>query len=324
MTVHPVSGDDFELPYDVIVVTAGAVTRTFDLPGVADQAIGMKHVEEAVAVRDRLLTAFDEASVLPPGPERRRLLTVVFVGAGFNGVESFGELLSLANSLLKSYPGLTRDDLSFHLVEATQRILPEVTDGPRCLGPAAARGARRSPAPGDDCAVGRGWTRGAVRRVGVRRGADRLDGRQRRDPVVRGHTDLPVTARGLIVIRPDLRVGTADKIVPDAWAAGDDAAIPDLASSVPGALTVPNAQHAVRQGKLLAKNLLADLRGREPKEYRAPQPRRRWRRWASAPASSSSAGSSSRACWPGSCTAATTCSPYRPGTARSACSPSGW
>jgi NADH dehydrogenase len=56
-------------------------------------------------------------------------------------------------------------------------------------------------------------------------------------------------------------------VVPDAWAAGDDAAIPDLASPVPGVFTVPNAQNAVRQGKLLAKNLLRTLRGREPKNY---------------------------------------------------------
>ncbi|MET7280410.1 FAD-dependent oxidoreductase [Kribbella sp. NPDC005582] len=268
VTVHPVRGEDFELPYDVIVVTAGAVTRTFDLPGVADQAIGMKHVEEAVAVRDRLLTAFDEASVLPPGPERRRLLTVVFVGAGFNGVESFGELLSLANSLLKSYPGLSRDDLSFHLVEATARILPEVTDGPRAWVRRLLEGrgghlhleTTVQSAVGGHVVLSDGsafdaelivWTAGNA--------ATRL---------VRGHTDLPVTARGLIETRPDLRVGTADEIVPDAWAAGDDAAIPDLASPVPGALTVPNAQNAVRQGKLLAKNLLADLRGREPKEYK--------------------------------------------------------
>ena len=90
----------------MIVVTAGAVTRTFPIPGLGEQAIGLKHVEEAVAIRDRLLTAFDRASVLPPGPERARLLTVTVVGGGFSGVEGFGELLSLATSLLRSYPEL--------------------------------------------------------------------------------------------------------------------------------------------------------------------------------------------------------------------------
>jgi NADH dehydrogenase len=70
------------------------------------------------------------------------------------------------------------------------------------------------------------------------------------------------------VVRPDLRVGTASELVSDAWAAGDDAAVPDLASTVPGAHTVPNAQHAVRQGRLLAKNIVADLRGGRIKNYR--------------------------------------------------------
>nr|WP_202885761.1 FAD-dependent oxidoreductase [Kribbella sandramycini] len=265
VTIQPMQGPEYELPYDVIAVTAGAITRTFDLPGVAEHAIGLKHVEEAVWVRDRLLTAFDEASGLPAGPERKRLLTVTFVGAGFAGVEGFAELLSLANSLLKKYPMLTRDDLSFHLVEATKRMLPEVTDGPRrwVANLLESRGAHLhlettmvSARDGhvilsdgteydSDLIV---WTAGNA--------ATRL---------VRGHTDLPVTERGLIRTRPDLRVGTDDEIVPDAWAAGDDAAIPDLA--VPGSLTVPNAQNAVRQGRLLAKNLRAALHGREPKKY---------------------------------------------------------
>jgi NADH dehydrogenase len=66
VTVHPAEGPDFALGYDIIVVTAGAVTRRLAIPGVAEQAIGMKHVEEAVAIRDRLLTSFDRASTLEP------------------------------------------------------------------------------------------------------------------------------------------------------------------------------------------------------------------------------------------------------------------
>ncbi|MGO4431693.1 FAD-dependent oxidoreductase, partial [Streptomyces sp. MCAF7] len=113
-----------------LVVTAGAVTRTFPIPGLSEQAFGLKHVEEAVAVRDRLLTSFDRAAALPRGPERRKLLTVTFVGGGFSGVEGFGELLSLAAALLKHYPELDAQELDFHLVEARGRILPEVTDEP--------------------------------------------------------------------------------------------------------------------------------------------------------------------------------------------------
>jgi NADH dehydrogenase len=129
-TVRTNDGALREIGYDTIVVTAGAVTRTFPVPGIEQEAIGLKHVEEAVAIRDQLLTAFDRAALLPPGPARRKLLTVTVVGGGFTGVEVFGELLSLATSLLRSYPELSRDDLAFHLVDANKRILPEVTDEP--------------------------------------------------------------------------------------------------------------------------------------------------------------------------------------------------
>lgn len=267
VTVMPEDGDQFVLRYDTIVVTAGAVTRTFPIPGVEEHAIGMKHVEEAVAIRDRLLDAFDRAAMLPPGPERTRLLTVTFVGGGFSGVEGFAELLSLATALLKSYPELRFSDLAFHLVEARDRILPEVTDRPGAWvvtalterGAHIHLGAQLLSAEGGHIVLSTGeefdshtivWTAG--------NGAN---------PVVANDTDLPVTARGSIVVRPDLRVGTADAPVPDAWAAGDDAAVPDLASPIAGALAVPNAQHAVRQGKLLAKNIVADLRGEQPRDY---------------------------------------------------------
>ena len=130
VTVRPVDGPDVVVDYDIIVVTAGAVTRVLPIPGADEVAIGMKHVEEAVAIRDRLLTAFDRASVLEAGPERNRLLTFAFVGGGFSGVEGFGELLSLATALLKRYPEIGSSELSFHLVEANDRILPEVTAAP--------------------------------------------------------------------------------------------------------------------------------------------------------------------------------------------------
>ncbi|MFC4019004.1 NAD(P)/FAD-dependent oxidoreductase [Micromonospora sp. GCM10011542] len=265
--VRPAVGREYPLAYDIIVVTAGAVTRTLAIPGVSDHAIGMKHVEEAVAIRDRLLTAFDQAATLPPGPERRRLLTVTFVGGGFSGVEGFGELLSLATALIRRYPELNLDELSFHLVEARDRILPEVTDGPgewvvRSLTKRGARvhlNAQLLSVHDGHVVLSTGeefdselivWTVGNAA-----------------NPMVHNHSDLPVNGRGMLVVRADLRVGTEDAPVPDAWGAGDDAAVPDLAAERTGVSTVPNAQHAVRQGKLLARNIIATLRGREPKRY---------------------------------------------------------
>jgi NADH dehydrogenase len=81
-------------------------------------------------------------------------------------------------------------------------------------------------------------------------------------------TDLPVDSRKRLRVRADLRVVDADgTVVPDAWGAGDVAAVPDLSGGGVDGYTVPNAQHAVRQGRLLAENLLADLRGRPLRDY---------------------------------------------------------
>jgi NADH dehydrogenase len=267
VTVAPKDGPEFTLGYDIIVVTAGAVTRKFPIPGLTEQAIGMKHVEEAVAIRDRLLTAFDRASVLPRGPERSKLLTVTVVGGGFSGVEGFGELLSVGTALLKSYPELEFSELAFHLVEAAGRILPEVADKPgawvvRSLEERRGQvhlGSQLLSAVDGHVVLSTGeefdshlivWTAGNAA-----------------NPTVAKHTDLPTDVRGSVIVRADLRVGTAEEPVEDAWAAGDDAAVPDLASPTSGARTVPNAQHAVRQGKRLAANIVATLHGEQPKDY---------------------------------------------------------
>jgi len=265
--VRSPAGDERELPYDTVVVTAGAVTRVFPVPGVAEHAIGMKHVEEAVAIRDRLLTSFDRAASLPAGPERARLLTVTFVGGGFSGVEGFAELLSLAHDLLRVYPEIDASELAFHLVERNDRILPEVTERPGrwVVRRLEERGAHVHLGSGLESATG-----GVVRLSTGESFATGLlvwTAGNAANPVVATHTDLPVDARGFVVVRPDLRVGTDDAPVPDAWAAGDGAAVPDLAAPLPGALTVPNAQHAVRQGRRLARNLVAARRGRGTRPY---------------------------------------------------------
>ena len=97
-TVVTNAGAVERLSYDVLAVTAGAVPSAPPVPGIAEEAIGLKTVEEAAALRDQLLTHFDEAAGLPPGPQRDRLLTVVVIGAGFAGVEAIGELLSFATA----------------------------------------------------------------------------------------------------------------------------------------------------------------------------------------------------------------------------------
>jgi NADH dehydrogenase len=267
VTVRSDAGHDIDIGYDIIAVTTGAVTRRLPIPGVAERAIGLKNVEEAIAIRDQLLVNFDRASVLETGPERRRLLTVTVVGGGFTGVEGFAELFSLARSLLSRYPEITAEEIDFRLVEAQDRILPEVSR--RTADWAArwleVRGARihlraqlLSASHGhvvlstgeefdSDLIV---WTAGNAA-----------------TEVVAKHTDLPIDGRGLITVRADLRVAVDGSVVPQAWAAGDDAAVPDLASKRSGARAAPTAQHAVRQGRRLGVNIARSIHGRAPKSY---------------------------------------------------------
>jgi NADH dehydrogenase len=266
-TIQPPIGEPYEFPYDVVVVTAGAVSRTFPIPGVADQAIGLKTIEEAVAIRDKVLTNFDKAATLPAGPERDRLLTFVVVGGGFAGIEVFAELRSFASSLLKQYPEIAFEDTHFHLIEAMGRIMPEVSlpTSHWVIKNLAQRGAEihldtqlQSAVDGvvelstgekfeTDLIV---WTAGVMA-----------------NPTIVRHTDLPIEERGRLRVRADLRVGSDDEIIKDAWGAGDVSAVPDLTGGGVGGFCVPNAQHAVRQGKLLAKNIVADLRGELPRQY---------------------------------------------------------
>ena len=265
-TITPEVGEPYSIDYDHIVVTAGSVSRTFPIPGVADVAIGMKSIEEAVAVRDRLIDNFSRAALLPAGPERDRLLTVVVVGGGFAGIETFAELRSLASALLSQYPGLTIDDTHFHLIEAMGRIMPEVSlkTSHWVLKNLAQRDAivhldtQLTSAVDGRIELSTGesfesdviiWTAGVMAH-----------------PMMRG-TDLPLDDRGRIRTQPDLRIHDDNGVVEGAWAAGDVAAVPDLTGGGVGGFCVPNAQHAVRQGKQMAKNLVAVLRDESPRDY---------------------------------------------------------
>ena len=265
-TIEPNAGENFTHGYDHVVFTAGAVSRTFPIPGVADEAIGLKTIEEAIAVRDRILSNFDRAAQLPAGPERDRLLTVVVVGGGFAGIEVFAELRSLASDLIKSYPELEFADTHFHLIEAMGRIMPEVSlkTSHWVLKNLDERGATvhldtqlKSAKDGIiELSTGESfasdliiWTAGVMAH-----------------PILK-NTDLPLDERGRLRLRADLRVEGDDGILDGAWGAGDATACPDLSGGGVGGFCVPNAQHAVRQGKLLAKNLVAALRGEGPTDY---------------------------------------------------------
>ena len=256
----------YKQKYDQIVVTAGAVSRTFPIPGVADNAIGLKTIEEAVEIRNRIITNLDKAANLPAGAARDRLLTFVVIGGGFAGIETFAEMRSLVSYLLRYYPNITFEDTHFHLVEAMGRIMPEVSleTSQWVLANLDARGAKvhlntqlQSAEKGKiELSTGESfesdvivWTAGVMAHPFVR------------------NTDLPLDERGRITAKATLQVVNGEEVVADAWAAGDVSAVPDLSGGGVGGFCVPNAQHAVRQAKLLAKNLVAAIRGEGIQEY---------------------------------------------------------
>lgn len=264
-----VEGDKtITLSYDQIVMTAGAVTRTFPIEGIAENAIGMKTIEEAVEVRNRLFANFNRAAALPKSnPLRKKLLTLIVVGGGFAGVEAFAELRSAATALLRHYPEISFDEVNFHLIEAMGRIMPEVSEKTALqvienlkkraayvhlnTQVVSAVDGKVKLSTGEvfesDLII---WTAGVAAA-----------------PVAK-NTDFPLDARFRLSANAKLQIVEGDKPVKNAWTAGDVAAVPDLSGGGVGGYCVPNAQHAVRQAKLLAKNIVASLRGEEIREYR--------------------------------------------------------
>lgn len=270
-SITPLVGDAYELPFDYLIIALGAVSRTFPIPGLAEQGIGMKGVEEAIGLRNHVLEQLDKAdSIKSDSAEdqeaRRKALTFVFVGGGFAGAETIGEVEDLARDASKYYPNVKREDMRFILVDAADKILPEV--GPQ-LGEWGLEHLKKRgvevylKTSMDSCVDGHVvlanglevdshtivWTAGvkpnpALARYGLPLGP-------------RGHVDVDAT----------LQVKGTDHV----WAAGDNAQVPDLAARAAGnenAWCPPNAQHALRQAKTLGDNVISGMRGFPQSDYK--------------------------------------------------------
>ncbi|HEX2418879.1 MAG TPA: FAD-dependent oxidoreductase, partial [Micromonosporaceae bacterium] len=214
-----------------------------------------------------VLDRLDVAATTVDKTTRQRALTFVFVGGGYAGIEALAEMEDMARSALRYYRELDPEEMRWVLVEATQRILPEVDPdmGAYTVDQLLSRnmdirlGTRLESCVDGVVKLSDGdifeadtivWTAGV-------KPSPLLD-----------DTDLPRDEKGRVTCLPTLQVVRADgSIVDGAWAAGDCAAVPDLSSSVPGAVTSPSAQHSVRQAKRLADNLRAYLRGNLLRNY---------------------------------------------------------
>ncbi|MFB7463906.1 NAD(P)/FAD-dependent oxidoreductase [Streptomyces sp. NPDC056224] len=251
-----------EIEYDELVLAPGSVSRTLPVPGLADYGIGFKTVEEAIGLRNHVIEQMDIASSTRDPAIRDAALTFVFVGGGYAGVEALGELEDMARYAARYYHNVKAEDMKWVLVEASDRILPEV--GPE-MGVYTVRELRRR---GIDVRL---ETRleSCENRVAVLSDGARFPTRTvvwtagvRPHPILAA-CDLPKNERGRLACTSFLTV----EGVEHAWAAGDAAAVPDITAAQPGRECAPNAQHAVRQARVLADNLIAALRGEVLTEY---------------------------------------------------------
>ncbi|MFJ8663051.1 NAD(P)/FAD-dependent oxidoreductase [Streptomyces sp. NPDC093795] len=251
-----------DLTYDELVIAPGSVSRTLPVPGLLDHGIGFKTVEEAIGLRNHVIEQMDIASSTRDPGLRDAALTFVFVGGGYAGVEALAELEDMARYTARYYHNVKPEDLRWVLVEASDRILPEVGAE---MGRYAIRELRarnidvrletRLDSCEDRVAVLSDGTRLPTRTVVWTAGV--------KPAPVLAETDLPLNERGRLRCTAQLAV----EGVAHAWAAGDAAAVPDVTAEEPGRECAPNAQHAVRQAKILAENIAASLRGQPLKEY---------------------------------------------------------
>ena len=259
-------GTPGRLSYDRLLLAPGSVTRLLDIPGLAQHAIGLKTVAQALYLRDHVLGQIEAASVLTDPARRRAALTFVVAGAGYAGTELTAQMARLTENLLPLYPSLRPGDVRWLLVDVAKAVMPELGES---LGQSALSLLRR-------------------RRVDVRLGVSIREVTDSRvtltddsvldcatviwcagvtaSPLI-GGLGLP-TEKGRLVVDATLRVPGH----PEVYAIGDAAAVPDLTAQ-PGsdggrALCPPTAQHAMRQASAAARNIVADLSGGTPRPYR--------------------------------------------------------
>jgi NADH:quinone reductase (non-electrogenic) len=247
--------DTYEVRYWNLVIALGSITRTLPVPGLAEHALGFNDLADAITLRNHVLRELEAADAEIDRARRDRHLGFVFVGAGYAGTEGLAELNDLVRSALRYYPRLRKSPQRWVLVEAQERILPEVT--PRLAEYTAhlldRRGVEIKTRTRLDSVDAEAATLSDGTRIETHTLVWTAGGRP--NPVLE-QWNLPVDERGRVVVDEFLRVDGRT----DVWALGDCAQVPNLAS---GEADPPTSQHALRQARTLARNLR-----RKPRPYR--------------------------------------------------------
>ncbi|HUB58728.1 MAG TPA: FAD-dependent oxidoreductase [Mycobacterium sp.] len=248
-----------ELSWDRLVLTPGSVTRLFDIPGLAQYARGLKSTAEALYLRDHFLEQLELSCLEDDAGLAQARRTVVVVGASYSGTELVLQLRALANAAAK-HMSFDPSAVKFLLLDKAEQVMPEVGEK---LGARARRVLQRR---GVDVRLGLTLNEVHADHV-VLSDNSRVD--TRTVAWVTGVTAAPLiqtlglpTEKGRLVVQTDLQVPGH----PDVFAAGDAAAVPDVTQ--PGKITPPTAQHATRQGKVLADNVAASLGRGKKRDYK--------------------------------------------------------
>jgi NADH dehydrogenase len=247
------------MSWDRLVLTPGSVTRLFDVPGLATHARGLKTTAEALYLRDHFVEQLELADIDDDPAVAAARRTVVVVGASYSGTELVAQLRALADAAAKQM-GFNPAEVKFLLLDTADQVMPEVG---KKLGDAALKVLRHR---GIDVRLGTTLKEAHAGHV-VLSDDSRID--THTIAWVTGVTGAPLieqlglpTEKGRLKVQPDLQVPGHLGV----FAAGDAAAVPDLTQ--PGKITPPTAQHATRQGKVLARNVAASLGYGTSKQYK--------------------------------------------------------
>ncbi|MGH2854499.1 MAG: NAD(P)/FAD-dependent oxidoreductase [Solirubrobacteraceae bacterium] len=252
LLVDSPDGERQELRYDQLIVALGSISRTRRVPGLVEHAIGFKTLADAIALRNRVIAMLEAGETVPGARERAGYLTFVFVGAGYAGVEGLAELQDFMGDVIDMYPRCRVQGMRWVLVEARERVMPEVA-------PSLAAFAERE-LRGRGIEIRTGTTIAQVSDRTVRLSSGESIGARtvvwtagvRPNPVV-ARLGLELNEGGRIEVDRTMRAKGHGNV----WAIGDAAAVPDPARR--GSSSPPTAQHAIRQGRRVARNVAAEL-----------------------------------------------------------------
>ena len=242
---------ELALPYDHLVLAFGNRARTDLIPGMAEHALPLKTVGDAMEIRNTVLRRVARIELETDPAVRRALGRFVVIGGGFSGVEVAGELVDCLRSIRRFYPGVAADELAVCLLHDLADLLPEL---PPRLGRAALKSLRKR---GVEVRLN---TRAAMLSAQAVQLADGetlpactfISSIGTQPNALAAALGLPME-RGRISVEPDLSVAGH----PGLWALGDCALVVNNHDGKPAP---PTAQFAVREGQLLADNLLRSLR----------------------------------------------------------------